>query len=348
VASFSGLTLNKAGTGYTLKASSGSLTAATTSGISVTPAAPSKLVVTTEPASSVTAGTSFGLKIAAEDAYGNVATGFTGSLTLALSSNPGGSTLGGRLTATASAGVASFSGLTLNKVGTGYTLKASGGSLTAATTSGIAVTPAAATHLVVTTEPPSSVTAGSGFSLKITAVDAYGNVATSFTGSVTIALANNPGGSTLGGTLTVTALHGIATFSGLTLNKVGSGYTLKSSSGGLAAATTSGISVAPAAASQLVITTEPPSSVAAGVKFGLAVTVEDAYGNVVTGFTGSVTLALGNNPGGSTLGGTLTVIVVNGIATFTNLTLNKIGTGYTLRVSASGLTGRTTNAFNVT
>ena len=33
--------------------------------------------------------------------------------------------------------------------------------------------PAAATHLVVTTEPPSSVTAGSGFSLKVSAEDAY-------------------------------------------------------------------------------------------------------------------------------------------------------------------------------
>ena len=33
--------------------------------------------------------------------------------------------------------------------------------------------PAAATHFVVTTEPSSSVTAGSGFSLKVSAEDAY-------------------------------------------------------------------------------------------------------------------------------------------------------------------------------
>ena len=93
------------------------------------------------------------------------------------------------MTATASAGVAAFSTLTLNKVGSKYTLKASSGSLTAATTSDIAVTPAAASKLLVTTQPPSSVTAGKAFSLKVTAEDAYGNVATSFTGSVTIAWA---------------------------------------------------------------------------------------------------------------------------------------------------------------
>ena len=44
---------------------------------------------------------------------------------------------------------------------------------------------------------------------------------TSFNGTVTLALASNPGGSTLGGTLTVTASGGVATFSGLTLDKSG-------------------------------------------------------------------------------------------------------------------------------
>ena len=39
---------------------------------------------------------------------------------------------------------------------------------------------------------------------------------------------------------------------------------------------------------------------------------------------------------------------VNGVATFSNLTLNQIGTGYTLTAAASGLTGATSPAFNVT
>ena len=83
------------------------------------------------------------------------------------------------------------------------------------------MTAATATQLVVTTQPPASVTAGSGFGLVVTAEDAFGNVDPTFTGSVTLALANNPGGATLGGTLAVNASAGVATFSGLTLNKAG-------------------------------------------------------------------------------------------------------------------------------
>jgi hypothetical protein len=341
VATFSGLAVDKAGTGYSLTATGSFLTPAETTTFNVTPAAASKLVVTEEPPSSVTAGAGFHFTITAEDPYGNVATSFQGNVTASLTGYSGG------VTVTAVNGVAAYY-VDVTLAGSGYTITATSGSLTPAVTTAFNVTPAAASQLIVTTEPPSSVTAGSGFGLKITAEDAYGNVVTSFNGSVTIALGNNPGGSTLGGTLTVTATNGVASFSGLTLNKVGTGYTLKASSGSLTAAITSGISVTPAAASKLVITTEPPSSVAAGVEFGLAVTVEDAYGNVVTGFTGSVTIALGNNPGGSTLGGTLTVAVVDGVATFSNLTLNNPGTGYTLTVRSSGLTRATTNAFNVT
>ena len=49
---------------------------------------------------------------------------------------------------------------------------------------------------------------------------------TASTASVTIALANNPGASTLSGTLVRAAVAGVATFSGLSLNNVGTGYTL--------------------------------------------------------------------------------------------------------------------------
>ena len=341
VASFSGLALNKAGSGYALKASSGSLT--TTTAFTVAPAAASQLVVTTQPPSSVTAGGGFGLTIKAEDRFGNVVTSFTGKVTIALANNPGRSTLGGTLTVTAVKGVASFSGLALNKAGNGYALKASSGSLT--TTTAFTVTPAAASQLVVTTQPPSSVTAGGGFGLTIKAEDRFGNVVTSFTGKVTIALANNPGRSTLGGTLTVTAVKGVASFSGLALNKAGSGYALKASSGSLT--TTTAFTVAPAAASQLVVTTQPPSSVTAGGGFGLTIKAEDRFGNVVTSFTGKVTIALANNPGRSTLGGTLTVTAVKGVASFSGLALNKAGSGYTLKATASGLTSATTGAFNV-
>jgi hypothetical protein len=64
-------------------------------------------------------------------------------------------------------------------------------------------------------------------------------------------------------------------------------------------------------------------------------------------FGGSVAVALLNNPGGATLGGTLNVTAQSGVATFSDLTLDQAGTGYTLQVTVSGLTSATTSAFNV-
>ena len=85
----------------------------------------------------------------------------------------------------------------------------------------------------------------------------------------------------------------------------------------------------------------------AGSEFGLVVTALDPFGNVDTNFSGNVAVALANNPGGATLGGTLTVTAQNGVATFSDLTLDQPGIGYTLQVSSNGLTSATTSAFNV-
>ena len=62
-----------------------------------------------------------------------------------------------------------------------------------------------------------------------------------------------------------------------------------------------------------------------------------------------MTVALGNNPGGATLGGTLTAPVVDGVATFSDLTLSQPGTGYTLTVTVSGTSiAQTTTPITVT
>src|SRR2546430_10714272 len=70
--------------------------------------------------------------------------------------------------------------------------------------------------------------------------------------------------------------------------------------------------------------------------------------NPVSSFTGSITVALGTNLGGSTLGGTTTTAAVSGVATFVDLSLNRTGTGYTLTASASGFTPGTSTAFDIT
>ncbi len=258
-------------------------------------------------------------------------------MTIALASAPDGATLGGTLTATAVNGVATFAGLTLNTAGSGYTLVATASGLKAATTSDLSVVPAAATRLVISSQPPSSVTAGDGFGLSVAAEDSFGNPTPTFSGSVTIALASAPDGATLSGTLTATAVDGVATFAGLTLNTAGTGYTLVATASGLKEATTTDLSVVPAAPAQLAISSQPPSSVTDGDGFGLSVAAEDQFGNPTSSFSGSVTIALASGPDGATLSGTLTATAVDGVATFAGLTLNTAGTGYSLAATASRL-----------
>src|SRR5207248_8188312 len=71
-----------------------------------------------------------------------------------------------------------------------------------------------------------------------------------------------------------------------------------------------------------------------------------AQGNTATGFTGNVTVAIGTNPSTGTLGGTVPRAAVGGVATFSNLSIDKVGTGYTL--TATGAGSATSAAFNIT
>ena len=53
-------------------------------------------------------------------------------------------------------------------------------------------------------------------------------------------------------------------------------------------------------------------------------TVQDVNGNTVTTATNSITMAIGTNPGGGVLSGTNPVAAVAGVATFTNLSIDKV------------------------
>jgi streptogramin lyase len=316
--------------------------------IGVATLAPTQLVVTQQPPASVTAGSPFGMTVEDLDSSGNLVSSFNGTVTVGLLNPPSGATVGGTLSVTASNGVATFPSLSLNKAGPTYTLVVTGSGVGEGFSSTVAVTPAAASKVVITQQPPASVAAGIGFGVQAMIEDLYGNVETSATNTVTVALANNPTGATLGGTLSITAVQGIAGFGGLTLTKAASGYTLQVSSTGLSGATSSAIAVTPATATQLVITQQPPTSVVVNSGFGFQASIEDSYGNVVTSASNKVKVALDANPGGAKLGGTLTVAASQGIVAFSGLTLNKVGSGYTLQLTNSDLTGAVTNAITVT
>jgi hypothetical protein len=81
-------------------------------------------------------------------------------------------------------------------------------------------------HIVVTSQPPAFVRPGGSFSMTVMVNYDSGLVDTGYDGTATVALMN-AGAATLGGTLTVTAKDGVATFTGLTVNQPGAGYRLE-------------------------------------------------------------------------------------------------------------------------
>src|SRR5207237_971010 len=134
------------------------------------------------------------------------------------------------------------------------------------------------------------------------------------------------GGGTLSGTTTVAAVSGVATFSNLSIDKAGTGYTLTAASGALTGATSSAFTISPAAASRLAFTVQPTSTTAGtAISPAVQVAVQDAFGNTVTSSTANIPVPRASNLGGGTLAGTTTVAAVSGVASFSNLSIDKAG-----------------------
>ncbi len=105
------------------------------------------------------------------------------------------------------------------------------------------------------------------------------------------------------------------------------------------------------AMTHLVFTTQPRTTLPMQtITPAVQVTAVDDQGNVVASFTGPVTIAIGHNGGlvlPGTLSGTKTVTMVNGVATFSDLSIDQPGNGYTLQVTAAGATGAESAGFDV-
>ncbi|MFE8599136.1 S8 family serine peptidase [Archangium violaceum] len=348
VATFSNLKIEKAGAGYTLAVSSGALTPVTSGTFTIAAAAPSRIVFTQQPTPTVVGSTlTPAVKAALQDTYGNPATEATNAISIAFANNPAGAMLEGSTTERAVAGVATFSTLAVDRVGSNYTLSATSPGLTSATSTGFNIGATTATQLVFTQQPPTNPTVGAAFSVKVEVRNSAGAPVTGSPFQVALSLVN-AAGATLSGPTTASTTAGVATFTGLAVDRVGTGYALQATVTGLPSRTSSAFSVDPGTVTALAFLSQPDTT-PAGTAISPAVRVafQDALGNTVTSSGGSITLALRNNPSGAILAGTLTVAAVNGVATFSTLSLDKPGTDYTLRATFGALAA-TSAGFNVT
>lgn len=95
-------------------------------------------------------------------------------------------------------------------------------------------------------------------------------------------------------------------------------------------------------ATRLAFTVQPSTgTVGATITPAVQVTVQDARGNTVTSSTANITVAItsGTGTSGAVLGGTPTRAAVGGVATFDDLTIDRVGIDYSLSARAAGLTG---------
>ena len=348
-------------------ASDGTISSAGADRLSVTvnPAAAATLQVTA--GTPQTAGTSFSAVVTAKDAFGNTATGYTGTVHFT-STDPAPTLPGDYTFVGGDSGSHTFS-VTLNTTGSS-TVTATDtvtGSITG-TSSAITVDAGAASTATSTiSAAPGSITADGSTTSTVTVQlkDALGNNLTSSGGTVALGTTSGSLGSvtdnsngTYNATLTSAATTGTASITG----------TLNSS----AIASSSSVTFTPGPATSLQVTVSSPQT--AGVATGVTVTAKDAHGNTATSYTGNVTFS--STDGSAVLPGNYTFVAGdNGSHTFASgVTLKTAGSqtvtatdtvtgsingtsgsvtvnpaaAATLQVSPAGTTQTAGTAFNVT
>jgi hypothetical protein len=207
--------------------------------------------------------------------------------------------------------------------------------------------PPPATHFSLSVSPTSTV-AGVGFTATLTALDANGNVVTGYLG--TVHFTSSDAGATLPGNYTFSSadqgVHGFTVI----LDTAGADTIAAAEVGNSSINGSATESVTPAAPSQLAFGQQPTNTLA-GAVINPAVTVRvlDAFGNLETGDnTDQVTISIGNDPAAGTLSGTTTVTVSGGVATFTDLTIDNAGSGYTLIAGSGALANIASAGFDIT
>lgn len=197
----------------------------------------------------------------------------------------------------------------------------------------------------LTVSAPSTSVAGVSFTVTVSAVDASGAVVPGYRGTVAFSSSDPLAGLPASYAFTATDA-GIHRFT-VTLKTAGTESIGVSDGASLTGSAS--VAVTAAAASKLAFGQQPTSTMV-GAVLSPAVTVRalDPFGNLATSDNSDVvTLTLTNNSGGATLGGTVSVIMSGGIATFANLSVSAAATNLVLSAVSGSLTAATSAAFTV-
>jgi subtilase family serine protease len=198
-------------------------------------------------------------------------------------------------------------------------------------------------------DQPTDTPAGSAISpVEVEAISpTTGLVDTGASGSVTLSLGSAyTNTSTLQGTVVESFVNGIATFSDLAIDPMGS-YALFASSPNIVPEESSGFVIGNAAASQIVIQEQPVSFVETSyMATPIIMVLQDQFGNIVSTSGTTVTLSIYSGPSGAVLSGQTSAVTSGGVAIFNKVSASLPG-DYKLVATAGGLTSPATVSFSV-
>lgn len=278
-----------------------------------------------------TAGAPFNIKIVAQDQFNNVVTSFNGTANLSDATN----TISPATTAAFVSGVLASQSVTITKAQASVTITAQASGRTG-TSNAFTVNPgpAAAFRLANITSPQ---TAGIDFAISITALDAFGNTATGFAGTVDLqdptgTISPATSGAFAAGVLNNQLVRITRAQSDITITASRSGNSGVSNLFNVRAGSLNRFAIAPISSPQV-----------AGVPFEISMTAQDAFGNTVTSYAGTVAIT----PSAGSLTPSTSGNFMQGTRT-QQVTISTVQSGATITVrdTPTGSEG-TSNAFDV-
>jgi hypothetical protein len=311
-----------------------------------------QLVWVTQPALTATPGTALTAQpvVQIENIQGNVVTSAVNLITISLFTDPGcsipASTSSTSPMVAAASGIATLSGYEIDTDGSYYyEATASGLTSTSCSSSPVVVSGSTgtATQLAWVTNPLLIASSGTALATQpvVQIEDQYGNLISSATNAITISLFTGAGcvipvSPSVSGA-SQSAANGIGIFTGYTIDTNGS-YYYEASAGSLSATSCSlspiVVSGSTGTATKLAWGTNPSLAGTPGTALTAQpiVQVTDAYGNVVSGATNTITMSLFTAAGcGTPVGPSVassTKAAVSGTATFSGYAIDATGTYY--------------------
>ncbi|MGM0587392.1 MAG: invasin domain 3-containing protein [Bacteroidota bacterium] len=352
--SFADLKLDKDGTGFKVAFSSTGLSTVVSDAFNMTQVEDdSGFDVALASGGNKTAGSSFNLSITnAKDAGGS---NLDGSINVIVTSDQAGDGEVHNTTVNFSSGSATVP-VTL-ETATTHTLTVDVTGVSSDQTVGATVDPASLDNFAVSLNSPQTVGETFTGTNTLTARDEFGNTITSFDASAD----NVTLSTTLTGTLSGVGSgsnnvldqagdfsNGVADLTdlGLTFTGTAGSGTITATAGSGGSGTSGSITVNVGSTSQLAISVQPTDAQSgSAISPAVEVQLQDAGGNNVS--SSGVDIDIAANQG--TLSGTTTQSTnASGVASFNDLSIAEANTGYTLTATSTGLTGVTSNTFEIT